>query len=107
MGVERLRAEGREVAFVTSRASRRHRFGPFGNPGASLGRSGFLIDNPFKLLDQSLLPSLDLSSCRRHVEEVSPVHFRKLHQASRLWGPFHRESVADNCTRITVALECP
>jgi hypothetical protein len=45
-------------------------------------RSGFLIDNLFKLLDQCLLPGFDLPSCRSNVKEVRSVHLRKLHLSS-------------------------
>ena len=67
----------------------------------------FWFHDTLKLLDQCLLPSFDLPFRRSHVEEVRPVDLRELHLSPRLWGPFHRERVADDCTRIAVALERP
>src|ERR1019366_6573390 len=63
--------------------------------------------NPFKLLDKCFLSGFDLAFRRSHVEELRSVDLRELHLPPRLRRPFHRERVADGCSRIAVALEGP
>jgi hypothetical protein len=53
----------------------------FGDHQSALIGSGHL-HNSLKLLDQCLLPGFNLPFRRSHVEEVCPVHLRKLHLSS-------------------------
>src|SRR4051794_36803701 len=69
--------------------------------------SAFCIDNSLNLVDECLLPGFDLPPRRRHVEELGQVDLGELHLSPGLRGPFHRERVTGQRTRIALAPERP